>query len=208
MAYTALAATAWSLAGILQRQLHMSLASQLAGRAVFSSLTVLVFVAVAERGRVVRAFRAIGRPGLAVAVLMTVSSGSFITALNDAPVADVMVIQALVPLAAALLGMLAGEQVGRRTWAAMGVAAVGFAVMAGAPTRPSAAGMTFSFLAMFCYAATIVVTRHNAGVSMAPATCSGISLSQTRAPGQPSRANGLRPFEGRPPKLQAYSAPA
>ena len=69
MAYTALAAAAWSLAGILQRQLHMGLASQLAGRAVFASLAVFVFVAVAERGRVISAFRAIGRPGLAVVLV-------------------------------------------------------------------------------------------------------------------------------------------
>ncbi len=171
IAYTALAAIAWSLAGILQRQLHMSLASQLAGRAVFSSLAVLVFVAVAERGRVVPAFRAIGRTGLAVAVLMTISSGSFITALNDAPVADVMVIGALAPLAAALLGMLAGERVRPWTWAAMGLAVGGFALMAGSPTRPSLAGLTFSFIAMLGYAAMIVVARRKAEVSMAPATC-------------------------------------
>jgi drug/metabolite transporter (DMT)-like permease len=171
MAYSALAATCWSLAGILQRQLHMSLASQLAGRAVFSSLAVLTFVAVAERGQLVRAFRAVGRPGLAVAVLMTISSGSFITALNDAPVADVMIIGALAPLAAALLGMLAGEPVRPRTWAAMGVAVGGFALMAGATTRPSLAGMFFSFTAMLGYAAMIVVARRRAEVSMAPATC-------------------------------------
>jgi drug/metabolite transporter (DMT)-like permease len=171
MAYSALAAAAWSLAGILQRQLHMDLASQLAGRAVFASLAVLAFVAVAERGRVIRAFRAIGRPGLLIAVLMTVSSGSFITALNETPVADVMVIQALAPLAAALLGMLVGEPVRPRTWAVMGVAVAGFAVMAGAPSRPGPAGMIFSLLAMLGYAATIVVARHKADVSMAPATC-------------------------------------
>jgi drug/metabolite transporter (DMT)-like permease len=171
MTYTALAAAAWSLAGILQRQLHMGLASQLAGRAVFASLAVFVFVAVAERGRVVPAFRAIGRPGLAIAVLMMASSGSFITALSITPVADVMVIQALAPLAAALLGMLAGEPVRPRTWAAMGVAVGGFAVMAGAPSRPGLAGTIFSFIAMLCYAATIVVARRRAEVSMAPATC-------------------------------------
>jgi drug/metabolite transporter (DMT)-like permease len=171
VAYTALAAMAWSLAGILQRQLHMSLASQLAERAVFASLAVFAFVAVAERGRVIRAFRAIGRPGLVIAVLMAVSSGSFITALNDTTVADVMVIQALVPLAAALLGMLVGERVRPRTWVAMGVAVAGFAVMAGAPSRPGLAGMTFSFVAMLSYAATIVIARHKSDVSMAPATC-------------------------------------
>ena len=171
VAYTALAAMAWSLAGILQRQLHMSLASQLAERAVFASLAVFAFVAVAERGQVVRAFRAIGRPGLVIAVLMAVSSGSFITALNDTTVADVMVIQALVPLAAALLGMLVGERVRPRTWVAMGVAVAGFAVMAGAPSRPGLAGMTFSFVAMLSYASTIVIARHKSDVSMAPATC-------------------------------------
>jgi drug/metabolite transporter (DMT)-like permease len=170
-AYTALAAAAWSLAGILQRQLHMNLASQLAGRAVFASLAVLAFVALAERGRVITAFRAIGRPGLVIAVLMAMSAGSFITALSITPVADVMVIQALAPLAAALLGLLAGEPVRPRTWVAMGVAVGGFAVMAGAPSRPGLAGTAFSFTAMLCYAATVVVARRRAEVSMAPATC-------------------------------------
>lgn len=173
-AYMALAALMWSLAGILQRQLHMSVATQLAGRAVFAFPAVLVFVAVAERGRVIRAFRAVGRPGLAVAALMALSSGSFITALNDTSVANVMVVQALVPLVTALLGLLAGEQVRPGTWAATGIAAVGFAVMAGAPTRPGLPGLVFSLIAMVTYAATIVVARHKADVSMAPAT----SLSQ------------------------------
>jgi drug/metabolite transporter (DMT)-like permease len=169
--YVALAALMWSLAGILQRQLHMGLATQLAGRAVFASTAVLVFVAVAERGQLIRAFRAIGRPGLAIAALMAVSSGSFITAINDTSVANVMVVQALVPLVAALLGLLAGEPVRPRTWAAMGVAAAGFAVIAGAPTRPGLSGLVFSLIAMLSYSATIVIARSRADVSMAPATC-------------------------------------
>jgi drug/metabolite transporter (DMT)-like permease len=169
--YIALAALMWSLAGILQRQLHLNLASQLAGRAAFAFAALLVFVAIAERGRVLRAFRATGWPGLAVAVLMAAASASFITALNDASVANVLVIQALVPLAAALLGRLAGDPVRPTTWVAMGVAGAGFAVMAGAPTRPGLAGTVFSFITMLTFAATIVVTRHKADVSMAPATC-------------------------------------
>jgi drug/metabolite transporter (DMT)-like permease len=173
-AYMALAALAWSLAGLLQRQLHMNLASQLAGRAAFGCLAVLGYVAIAERGRVVAAFRAIGRPGLAVAVLMAVSSASFITALNDTSVANVLVIQALVPLVAALLGRLAGDSVRRRTWAAMGVAAAGLAVMAGAPSRPDLAGTVFSLITVVTFAAVIVAARYKAEVSMAPA----MSLSQ------------------------------
>src|ERR1700722_12165088 len=97
----------WSLAGLLQHQLHMNLASQLAGRAAFAFLAVLVFVAVAERGRVLQAFRATGWAGLVVAALMAVASASFITALNDTSVANVLVVQALVPLAAAPLRRIA-----------------------------------------------------------------------------------------------------
>jgi drug/metabolite transporter (DMT)-like permease len=170
-AYIALAALTWSLAGILQRQLHISLASQLAGRAAFAVLAIFAFVAVAERGRVLPAFRAIGRPGLAIAALMAASSASFITALNDTSVANVLVIQALVPLVAALLGRVVGDPVRPRTWAAMGVAVAGFAVMAGAPTRPDLSGTVFSLITVLTFAATIVVARHRADVSMAPATC-------------------------------------
>lgn len=171
LAYVALAALVWSLAGILQRQLHMNLASQLAGRAAFALLAILVFVAIAERGQVLRAFRAIGRWGLVVAVLIAVASGSFITALNDTSVANVLVIQALVPLAATLLGRLAGDPAGPRTWMAMGVAVAGFAVMAGAPSRPGLGGTAFALITTLAFAATIVVARHKSDVSMAPATC-------------------------------------
>ena len=170
-AYITLAALVWSLAGILQRQLHLGLASQIAGRAAFAIVAIFAFVAVAERGQVVRAFRAIGRTGLAVAALMAASSASFITALNDTSVANVLVIQALVPLAAALLGRLVGDPVRRRTWAAMGLAAAGLAVMAGAPTRPDLSGTVFSLITVLTFAGTIVVARHKADVSMAPATC-------------------------------------
>jgi drug/metabolite transporter (DMT)-like permease len=170
-AYVALAALMWSLAGILQRQLHMSLASQLAGRAMFAFLALLVFIAVAERGHVIRAFRAIGRSGLTIAALIAISSGAFITALNDTSVANVLIIQALVPLVSALLGRLAGEPVHARTWVAIGVAAAGFAVMAGAPTRPALPGLVFSVITTLTFSATIVVARRKADVSMAPATC-------------------------------------
>ncbi len=170
-AYVALAALMWSLAGILQRQLHMNLASQLAGRAIFAFLALLVFIAVAERGRLIRAFRAIGRPGLLIAVLLAISSGAFITAIDSTSVANVLIIQALVPLVAALLARLGGEPVHARTWAAIGVAVAGVAVMAGAPTRPGLAGLVFSVITTLTFAAIIVIARRHTDVSMAPATC-------------------------------------
>jgi drug/metabolite transporter (DMT)-like permease len=169
--YVALAAVAWSTAGLLQRKLTVGIGTQLAGRALFAVLGLLVFVAFAERGHVVGAFRAIGRGGLLVTALLAVSSGSFILALNYTSVANVLFMQALAPVLAAVFGTFVGEPVARRTWLAMAVAIVGVGLMVGGPSHPSAAGLSLSLLMSVSFAGTIVVTRHLREVSMAPATC-------------------------------------
>ena len=169
--YVALAAVAWSTAGLFQRELSMGVGTQLAGRAAFAVLGLLAFVAIADRGAVLRAFRAIGRSGLAVASLLAVSSGAFIVALNYTTVANVLFMQALAPVFAAVLGVFLGEPVARRTWIAMTVAVLGVGLMVGGPDHPSALGVSVSLLMSVTFAAVIVVTRHRREVSMAPATC-------------------------------------
>jgi drug/metabolite transporter (DMT)-like permease len=169
--YVALAAIAWSTAGLFQRELTVDLATQLAGRAFFAVLAILAFVAVAERGRVVRGFLAIGRAGLVMAALMAISSGAFIAALNYTSVANVLFLQALAPVLAAVFGTFVGEPVARRTWIAIAVAVAGVALMVGGPSHPGLAGFTLSLLMSVSFAATIVITRHQRQVSMAPATC-------------------------------------
>jgi drug/metabolite transporter (DMT)-like permease len=169
--YVALAALAWSTAGLLQRELSVNVPTQLAGRALFATLGVFAYVAISERGALAGAFRAIGRAGLVLAALMAVSSGSFIAALNYTSVANVLFLQALAPVLAAVLGTLVGEPVARRTWIAMAVAIAGVGLMVGGPHHPSAAGLSLSLLMSVTFAATIVITRHRREVSMAPATC-------------------------------------
>lgn len=169
--YVALAAVAWSSAGILQRELSVGVATQLAGRALFAVVGLLAYIAVAERGAVVRAFRAIGRGGLAIGGLMAISSGAFIVALNHASVANILFMQALAPLLAAVLGMALGEHVSGRTWLAMAIAFGGVALMVGGPGHPSGLGLGLSLLMTTAFAGTLVITRHQREVSMAPATC-------------------------------------
>jgi drug/metabolite transporter (DMT)-like permease len=169
--YVALAAVAWSTAGLFQRELSAGVGTQLAGRALFAVLGLLTYVAIAEHGAVLKAFRAIGRSGLAVAALLAVSSGAFIIALNHTTVANVLFMQALAPVLAAVLGTFVGEPVSRRTWVAMTVAIVGVGLMVGGPDRPSLVGVSLSFLMSVTFAGVIVVTRHRREVSMAPATC-------------------------------------
>jgi len=168
--FVALAAVAWSTAGLLQRELSVGTATQLAGRALFAAVGLLAYVAAVERGGIVRAFRAIGRDGLAVAALLAVSSASFLVALNHASVANVLFVQALAPILAAALGTLIGDRVARRTWAAMAIALAGVAVMVGGPGHPAALGLGLSLVMSVSFAATLVVTRHRRDVSMAPAT--------------------------------------
>jgi drug/metabolite transporter (DMT)-like permease len=169
--FVALAAIAWSTAGILQRELSVDIPTQLAGRAFFAVVGLLAYIAVAERGTLARAFRAVGRAGLAIAGLMATSSGSFIIALNHSSVANILFMQALAPVLAAVLGMAVGETVVRRTWVAMAIAIAGVAVMVGGPSRPSGLGLGLSLLMTTSFAATLVITRHKRDVSMAPATC-------------------------------------
>jgi drug/metabolite transporter (DMT)-like permease len=169
--YILFAALAWSTAGVLQRQLSVDLATQLAGRALFATLGLLVFVAVSERGSPWPAFRRMGRAELGFAVCMAVSSGAFIVALNHTTVANVLFLQAASPFVAALLAwLLLHEHVSRMTVVAMAVALVGVAVMVGGPGGLSI-GVAFAAAMMLAFAASIVLARHRTDISMGPATC-------------------------------------
>jgi uncharacterized membrane protein len=110
--YVGLAALAWSTAGLLQRELSVDVPTQLAGRALFAFLALAALAALSNRARTLEAFRSMGLAGLAVAVCTAVASGSFIVALNHANVANVLFMQALAPIAAAILAWVAlGEAV-------------------------------------------------------------------------------------------------
>jgi drug/metabolite transporter (DMT)-like permease len=170
--YVALAAIAWSTAGVLQRQLTLDTPTQVFGRAAFAGAALLAYVAVVERGRVGQAFRSIGLAGVAVALCVAIASGSFIGALNHSSVARVLFILALSPVLAAVLARVAlGEPLTRRTVLAMALALAGVTVMLGAPGEGSLAGDGLAFVAALAFAVMVVITRWRHDVSMAPATC-------------------------------------
>jgi drug/metabolite transporter (DMT)-like permease len=170
--YVALAAVAWSTAGILQRQLSLDIATQVAGRALFAALALVAYVAVAERGRVVQACRSVGLAGVGFALCLAVASATFIAALNHTTVARVLFIQAVSPVLAALLArVLLGEPVTRRTAVAMVVALAGVTLMLGSPGGGDALGDGLAVVMALSFALALVITRHRRDVSMAPATC-------------------------------------
>ena len=170
--FVALAAVAWSTAGVLQRELSVDTATQLAGRAVFAGIALAGFVFLSKRRATVAAFRTMGIAGVSVAALTAVASGCFIIALNHATVANVLFVQAVAPVAAALIAWFAlGESVSRRAVVAMAVAIAGVGLMVGGPGSGGAVGVGASIVMTLAFAISIVVTRHRRDVSMAPAIC-------------------------------------
>jgi drug/metabolite transporter (DMT)-like permease len=74
-------------------------------------------------------------------------------------------------LAALLAWVALHESVSRRTALAMGIALLGVALMVGGAGSGGAVGVGASFLMTLAFAATIVITRHQREISMAPAIC-------------------------------------
>jgi len=166
------AAVAWSTAGLAQRELDANPATQVAGRAVFAGIALFLLVVVMERRGTVAAFRSMGRSGLAMAVFLAISSGTFLLALNHTTVANVLFMQAAAPMMAALLGWaLLSERIDGRTWVALGLAGAGVALMAAGSFDAGAAAVGLPFLMTASFAAVIVIARHRRDVSMMPATC-------------------------------------
>lgn len=166
------AAIAWSTAGLAQRELDASPVTQVAGRAVFAALALFVLVLVMERRGTVAAFRSMGRTGLAMAVFLAISSGTFFLALNHTTVANVLFMQAAAPMMAALLGwVLLSEGIDTRTWVALVLAGAGVALMAAGSFDAGAAAVGLPLLMTASFAAVIVIARHRRDVSMMPATC-------------------------------------
>ena len=170
--FVALAALAWSTAGVMQRELSVGTATQVAGRAFVAALALFAFVALTERGRTVDAFARMGRAELAVAALTATASGTFIVALNHTTVANVLFMQAVAPIAAALIAWGAlGEPISRRTAAAMVIALGGVGLMVGGPGGSHGLGVALSVVMTLAFAVSVVITRHRRDVSMAPALC-------------------------------------
>lgn len=143
----------------------------LAWRGLLQAVGILVLVALLHRGRLVAPFAAIGRAGLLLSVVFATGTLFFIVALSLTAVADVLVIISAAPLTAAALGLIfLGEEVERRTWAAIGLALIGIAILVSEdPGSGSLLGDLAAGCCALCIGTTFVITRHAKAVSMVPA---------------------------------------
>ncbi len=125
-------------------------------------------------------FRGIGVPGFAVALCFATASTSFVVALAYTTVANILLMQAGVPLIAALIAwLLFRETVTPATWLAIGAVITGVAIMVSesftGDVSPQGDGLALLIAVLFSIAT--VITRRFAHVRMTPATCLGTSIA-------------------------------
>ncbi len=127
-----------------------------------------------------RLFRAMGLPGIAVGFCFAVASTSFVVALRYTTVANILLMQAGVPLIAALFAwILFRERVVATTWAAIVAVILGVVVMVSDSLTGSVSpiGDGLALLIAFAFAGATVITRRFSHVRMTPAVCLGTLVS-------------------------------
>jgi drug/metabolite transporter (DMT)-like permease len=175
-------AVVWSFGGAIARFISIDdVWTIVFWRAAWGALFLIGFL-VARDGLLgtVQLFRKMGIPGIGVALCFATASTSFIVALSYTTVANILLIQAGVPLIAALLGrLLFNERVAAATWLAIAAVILGVGIMVSdsIDTKVSLIGSALSMLIALAFASATVITRHYANVRMTPACCLGTLFS-------------------------------
>ncbi|GAB5462377.1 DMT family transporter [Hoeflea alexandrii] len=175
------AALVWSFGGAIARGLDVGDPwTIIAWRSFFAALFLLGFMLWRDGpAGTIRLFRTMGLPGVAVAVCFATASISFVVALGYTSVANILLMQAGVPLIAALLGVVfLREAVDRVTWGAIlaVIAGIGVMVSDSFAANVSFIGDGLALVIAVVFAAATVITRRFSGVRMTPAVCLGVII--------------------------------
>lgn len=184
---------AFSSAGFFTRLIDLDVWTVLFWRGLFAGAVIATFFAWQERGHGLATVRAMGWTGLIAALCSTVATICFINALRLSTVAEVNVIFAAAPFAAAALTWLwTGERTRRVTLIASAAALLGVALMFDMDMPGGRlAGNLLAVAMMLLMAGMMVIIRRRRDVSMLPASClsallCSLAVLPFAAPGAPS----------------------
>ncbi len=177
-----LSALVWSFGGAIARFLETGDSWTIVfWRSLWAAVFLLGFMLWRDGASgTLKMFRDMGRPGLAVALCFATASTSFVVALAYTTVANIVLMQAGVPLIAALLAfILFRERVAATTWAAIAAVIVGVAIMVSESFtgEVSPIGDGLALLIAVAFSIATVITRRFAHVRMTPATCLGTMIA-------------------------------
>ncbi|MBM3520023.1 MAG: DMT family transporter [Alphaproteobacteria bacterium] len=171
LALVAMAALAWSTAGIFARAISADLMTMLFVRGLFSGTGVLLLFFLIEGRAAFAILRSLRWPALAVACLSACGMITGIGSFRFTSVANAMVIYATVPFITAGMAYLAiGERPTASTLVASLVALAGVIVMlSGSDWGGGLFGMALAIIMTFCMAGFTTVMRAHREVPMLPA---------------------------------------
>ena len=175
-------AIVWSFGGTISRFLEVTDSwTVVFWRSLFAALFLLCFMLWRDGPRgTLNLFKGMGLPGLGVALCFATASSSFVIALAHTTVANILLMQAGVPLIAALITwILFHEKISASTWAAIAAVIAGVAIMVSDSFsgKVSPVGDGLALLISVLFATATVITRRHANVRMAPAVCTGVTLA-------------------------------
>lgn len=178
----AASALAWSFGGTIARFIEAPDPwTVVFWRSLWAAAFLLGFMLMRDGPRgTARLFATMGLPGLVVAACFATASTSFVIALQYTTVANILLMQAGVPLIAAALAWVAfGERTGWATWLAIAavVAGVGVMVSGSFSGAISPIGDSLALTITIVFAIATVIVRRFAHVRMTPATCLGTIIA-------------------------------
>jgi len=182
MLLVALSALCWSFGGAIARFMDADdVWTIVFWRSFWASAFLIAFMVWRDGvSGMIDMVRRMGIPGLIVGLCFAIASTTFIVALQFTTVANIVLLQAGVPLLAALLGwVLFRETVSGATWAAIVAVVAGVAIMVSDSFSGdvSPIGDSLALLIAVAFATATVVTRRYSHVRMTPATCLGTIIA-------------------------------
>jgi drug/metabolite transporter (DMT)-like permease len=182
LALVAGSALLWSFGGTIARFITVDDSwTVVFWRSYFATFFLLIFMVLRDGlPSTVDAFRNMGRPGLLVAACFCIASISFVVALSYTTVANILLMQAGVPLLAALISWtIYREKTPLATWIAivMVIAGVGIMVSNTLTGKVSPIGDGLSLLIAMVFAIATVTTRRHRSIRMVPATTLAVGMA-------------------------------
>ena len=179
-------AVAWSFGGAIARFLSVADSwTVVFWRSVAAAIFLLAVMLWREGWSGTRKlFLAMGLPGLCVGLCFAIASSTFVMAMQYTTIANILLMQAGVPLIAALVSFLVfRERVDGATWVAIAVVILGVAIMVSESLtgKVSPMGDGLSLLVALAFAGATVITRRHAQVGMMPAVCTGTIMAGAAA---------------------------
>jgi drug/metabolite transporter (DMT)-like permease len=178
------AATLWSMAGVLTRQLDAARGFEVTfWRSVFAGLFVALVLLFQKGTQALATVRAVGRLGLLSGLMWSVMFCCFMIALTLTTVANTLIVMSISPLLTAFLAWLfLHQRIAVRTWSAIVVAFVGIVWMfAGSLAQINATQLLGMTVAMGVPVAAsinvIALKKAGHGVDLIPAVLLGALFS-------------------------------